>query len=98
MSPNINITNGNSAEIINQRMAHEADIDSTNVSEFIVYTDADIRIGTRADKEFLRDGLPILADSYLWDFDPRGEPIYAYADGADANVYVQAQKFTFSEG
>lgn len=98
MSPDITISNGDTEQIINQFMASRAADDASGVEKFIIYTDSNIRIGTEDEQDQIRDGLPILTDTYLWDFDPNGHQIYAYADGAQATVTVQQQKFTFNEG
>lgn len=96
--PDITIANGSEALLINQTDAEEAEArEHDETQKFVLYTDAKIRIGTGEEQGQLRHAMPVLADERLRHFDPNGREIWAYADGAEATVTVQEQKFTFEE-
>lgn len=94
--PDISISNGDTTKIINKRQARNVTDDGHPIIGFLIYTTADIRIGTDDEREQIRHAHPIQQGT-TFAVDPLNHEVYAYADGADAVVSVTAQKIRIGE-
>lgn len=95
----IDISNGNTAQIISPEQAAKVLSEEHPASGFIIYTDGDIRLAHEDAKDVAQAALPIKQGTYITNLDPKGESMYAFNDESTGSVTVsvQLQKFTVHE-